>query len=346
VRLIRQVGEPGEIADALFALADLLDRRGELARGEALFEESLVLYRKAGDDLGVAANLIVSATGLWWRSPADATPLQIIRHRLQEAQAIVTKLGSRYWIGYCSWLGALVALSEGETARAESLAQASLTIFREIGAQWFVALALYVLGRVEVQRGEMIAARSWYLQSLEISLELGDKFFTPFYLEGLADVLAAQGELTRAAQLWGAAEALRQEIAVPLHPVDRARYEQAVATARAQLGEKAFAAAWAQGRTMPLEQVLAAQEPVSMAASIPADRGMAPPVPTASTSGLTAREVEVLRFVAQGLTDEQVAEQLVISRHTVNSHLKAIYGKIGVTSRSAATRYAIEHQLL
>ena len=54
----------------------------------------------------------------------------------------------------------------------------------------------------------------------------------------------------------------------------------------------------------------------------------------------------MLRLAAQGLTDAQVAEQLVISPRTVNTHLKSIYGKIQVTSRSAATRYAIEHQLL
>ncbi len=60
---------------------------------------------------------------------------------------------------------------------------------------------------------------------------------------------------------------------------------------------------------------------------------------------LTEREIEVLRTVAQGLTDAQVAEQLVISRRTVNSHLNSIYSKLGITSRSAATRYAIEHDL-
>jgi DNA-binding NarL/FixJ family response regulator len=62
--------------------------------------------------------------------------------------------------------------------------------------------------------------------------------------------------------------------------------------------------------------------------------------------GLTAREVEVLGLVAQGLTNEQVAEQLVISPRTVNTHLTSIYGKIGVSSRSAATRYAMENQLI
>ena len=74
--------------------------------------------------------------------------------------------------------------------------------------------------------------------------------------------------------------------------------------------------------------------------------------PTSSTrraptypAGLTAREVEVLRLIAQGLSNAQVAEELSISPRTVNTHLTAIYGKIGVASRSAATRYAIEHHL-
>ena len=60
---------------------------------------------------------------------------------------------------------------------------------------------------------------------------------------------------------------------------------------------------------------------------------------------LTEREIEVLRAVAQGLTDIQVAERLVISHRTVHSHLNSIYSKLGITSRSAATRYAIEHDL-
>ena len=61
---------------------------------------------------------------------------------------------------------------------------------------------------------------------------------------------------------------------------------------------------------------------------------------------LTAREVEVLRLVARGMTDAQVAQQLVISPRTVNWHLTSIYNKIGVCSRSAATRYAFEQQLV
>jgi len=161
-------------------------------------------------------------------------------------------------------------------------------------------------------------------------------------VEGLASVVAAQEELAWAARLWGAAESLREAMGTPIPPVYRVDYERPVTAARTQLGEKVFAEAWAEGRAMTSEQVLAVQilgtKPISESSSTP---------PTKSTptypAGLTSREVEVLRLVAQGLTNEQVAEHLVISPRTVNTHLTSIYGKIGVSSRSAATRYAIEH---
>ncbi len=63
-------------------------------------------------------------------------------------------------------------------------------------------------------------------------------------------------------------------------------------------------------------------------------------------AGLTAREVDVLRLVAQGLTDKEVAEALILSTRTVSTHLTSIYGKLQVTSRGAATRFAIEHGLV
>ena len=71
-----------------------------------------------------------------------------------------------------------------------------------------------------------------------------------------------------------------------------------------------------------------------------------PKLSVGSSAGLTAREVEVLRLVADGLTDTQVAEQLVISPRTVNWHLNVIYSKLGVSSRSAATRFALEQKLV
>ncbi len=73
-----------------------------------------------------------------------------------------------------------------------------------------------------------------------------------------------------------------------------------------------------------------------------------PPVMARVTypNGLSAREVEVLRLVAHGLRDTEVAERLIISPRTVHAHLSSIYSKLGIMSRNAATRYAIEHQLV
>ncbi len=169
----------------------------------------------------------------------------------------------------------------------------------------------------------------------------------PPILEGLAQVVALQGEELWAARLWGAANALREAIHTPLPPIDCADYERSVAAARGSLGEKAFTAAWSQGRVMSPEQALVAQER-EMIRRLPADQ---PPTSSMKSSptypnGLTAREVEVLLLLATGLTDAQIAEQLVLSLHTIHAHLRTIYSKLGVTSRSAATRYAFEHQLV
>ena len=67
--------------------------------------------------------------------------------------------------------------------------------------------------------------------------------------------------------------------------------------------------------------------------------------PAALPFGLSAREVEVLRLVAEGLTDAQVAERLFVSLPTVRTHLRSIYAKLDVPSRTAAARFATEHGL-
>ncbi len=64
------------------------------------------------------------------------------------------------------------------------------------------------------------------------------------------------------------------------------------------------------------------------------------------TDGLTAREVEILRRGTSGLTNRQLAEELGVSTRTIDAHLRSVYAKLGVKSRSAATRYAIEHHLV
>jgi DNA-binding NarL/FixJ family response regulator len=85
----------------------------------------------------------------------------------------------------------------------------------------------------------------------------------------------------------------------------------------------------------------------SMQASGTQALGATPELPSTVTDenpeGLTRREIEVLRLIAEGLTDAQVADRLVLSTRTVQAHLRSIYGKLNITTRTAATRYAMEH---
>ena len=170
-------------------------------------------------------------------------------------------------------------------------------------------------------------------------------------LNGLAGVATAQGEPVRAAQLWGAADALRSAVGVHISPVEQANYERSVTAARVRLGEKAFASAWAEGHTMTPEQVFITLEritmPVESIPTVPQPTALIKsPLPPTYPDDLTTREVEVLQLLATGLTSAQIAKKLIISLLTVNTHVRSIYSKLGVTSRAAATRYAIEHKLV
>jgi DNA-binding NarL/FixJ family response regulator len=163
-------------------------------------------------------------------------------------------------------------------------------------------------------------------------------------LEGLATLSAGQGEPRQAARFWGAAEALREAIGAPMYPVYRASYTQAITRIRAKLGEQAFRTAWTRGRGMTPEQALATPEPrTPQAPPTPQSTARQPSSPISAL--LTKRELEVLRLLTQGLTNPQIAERLVVSLPTVNTHVASIFNKLGVNSRSAATRYAVEQHL-
>jgi ATP/maltotriose-dependent transcriptional regulator MalT len=228
------------------------------------------------------------------------------------------------------------------------LLENSLAIDKQFGTE---AEDIHIaLGRLLVLQGDVAAARHHYQESLTLLFEQNVcKENIAASLEGLAALEAGQGAPSLAARLWGAAEALREAIGAPIYPVYRASYEQAIAQARATLGEQTFRNAWAEGRSMTPEQVLATPHTTQVPAQVPpTSPSPAAPAekPVTFPAGLTAREVEVLRLIAQGWTDAQIAEHLVISPRTVNHHTTSLYSKLNVFSRAAATRYAHEHNLL
>jgi DNA-binding CsgD family transcriptional regulator len=212
----------------------------------------------------------------------------------------------------------------------------------------FIAESLRLLASVAAYQGDDAVARTLYDESLTIAREFDYKGYIASCLEELASVIAVQGQPACAARLWDMAEFLRASAYVPLPPAERAVSGHTLVAQHTHSGERDFAAARAEERTLLPEQAMTGHGPESMPMLSRAAPLSTPPAKTSGRypAGLTAREVEVLRLVAQGLTDAQVAQQLVISPRTVNWHLTSIYSKLQVSSRSAATRYAIEQKLV
>ncbi len=333
--IARQVDDMERIANALFILGLVSSSQGEYARARALFEESVAIHRVSENKRGIAhalsqlAQVLLVSQG----DQARVSPL------LEECLALSQEVGFKEGIAAYYCVSGQLALSQGDLVTARSLAEKGVALYRELGHRHGTANALGVLGKVFVLEGEYATAQTLYEQSLAISCELSEKWVAAVFLMALGEVVAAQRQLAWAGQLWGAAEAIRDDTGVPIPLTQRADYERSVSAARVHLGERAFAASWAKGRSMTPEQALAAK------GQKPAPPPITTTTPPAYPARLTAREVEVLRLLAGGLTDLQIAEKLILSPRTVHAHISSIYSKLGVTSRSAATRYAIEHGL-
>ena len=206
------------------------------------------------------------------------------------------------------------------------------------------------LGWVALLRGDLGRAKALHKESLALSKELGShKQLTVTLLEGLACGAGAEGDAERAARLFGATEALREATGFPLEPALRGLEGPYLVGARSQLEKSAWTEAWEEGRRMSVEAAveyaLAEGEPSTITPSSAASVQPSTAAPE-HPAGLTPREVEVLGLVAEGLTSAQVAHRLFLSPRTVHRHLSSIYRKLGVGSRAAATRFAVEHGLV
>ncbi|HEX6481202.1 MAG TPA: LuxR C-terminal-related transcriptional regulator [Ktedonobacteraceae bacterium] len=335
--IFKEVDHREYVAYSLFSLALMASSQGEYARACALYEESVAIHRELGNKRGIAHSL-----SQWAQALSDCQGDQVrVRSLVEECLALSKEVGFKEGIAAAQCLLGQLALGQGDLATAHAEVEESVMLYKEMGHRHGTAESLAVLGKVLAAEDDYPTACRLYSESLVISDELGEKWVIARGLVGLGEVVAAQHKLAWAAQLWGVADALRDALGVPIPPVERADYERSLSAARVHLGERAFAAAWAQGRAMTPQQALAAQ----------GHKPTPSPTPSATSSpqvypaGLTAREVEVLRLLARGLTDQQIADKLVLSPRTVHAHISSIYSKLAVTSRSAATRYAIEHHL-
>ncbi len=236
-----------------------------------------------------------------------------------------------------SWLGAIELIS-GRDEMAERYYAECLEIAREIGDRMQITNGTFYLGFVSLHDNDLKSARLLFAETLALGNDLG-LGYEEWALFGFATVAAAEKKARRAIRLFAVTDHLFRGRGASR--LDEVLYKRYLALAREQVDEEVFNAAWAEGCALPMERAIAEAEQEALTPP-PAPAPALPHDPNA----LTRREIEVLRLVAAGLSDAQVAAQLVISRRTVSTHLTAIYGKLGVSSRSAATRYALDHNLI
>ena len=347
--LSRTMDDSGAIVSALLILGAVWLFQGDYEHARSLLEESVALSREADDSWGLTIGLyLLGLVWLFQRELGRAGPL------LEESLLSAREANYKGLIGHPLWFLGVVALRAGDRETARLRMEEGLEIFQEVGMRENVGLVFGGLGLVSFVQRDYARAQVLMEKSLKITREIGNKWYIANGLVGLGTVAAARGEPAWGVRLLGAAQSLCESTNAVLPLSSRDMQEFTAAALRAQLSEELFQTLWAEGRAMTLEQVL--DGPLGHSPTPNNSRRVETPVqespvrspdpaPVVSAS-LTPREMDVLRLLAQGLTSAQIAEQLVIGVVTVNFHVRSIYSKLGVTSRSAATRYALEHHLV
>ncbi len=345
LRLHRILDDKQGIAGGLITLAVFAAEQDDYAQAASLFEQSLALWRELGDDYDAGVVLTnLSFLALFEHDYERA----ILRG--EESVAVYRVLGSAFGVVTASVNLGLALLHRGVYDRSVAIFTENLAHAEALGTRRHIALLHIYLGLATVLQGKHAGAIPHYREGMIASQELGNPLRISQSLVGLAAIAVAGGQTKRAVLLNSAANALISAKHLKWTPAERALHERTQAIARERLGEAAFAEAWAQGQAMTQVQSIAyaLEEPVPPPSPTPAEL----PIDIISEpiehpiGELTGREVEVLRLVATGRTNKEIAERIVVSPRTVKNHLYSIFNKLNVTTRSAATRYAIEHRLV
>ncbi len=265
---------------------------------------------------------------------------------------------------------AIVYCEQGNYQQAEPLLQRALHLDEHTFGQEHpeVAYSLTNLAIVYYKQGRYGQAEPLYQRALHIREQmLGCEHpQVAFPLNGLADLYRDQGRYGQAEPLYQRALTINERALGPEHPETattldnlaqlyqaqgqdeqaKVLFQRALAMRERILGQEHRDTVAVRERYTHLQaHMKGVQEAVEPMLPKPSS---APSLSKTASSpaGMTAREVEVLHLVASGLSNAQVAERLAISARTIDTHLTSIYSKIGVSSRSAATRYAMEHHLV
>jgi predicted ATPase/transcriptional regulator with XRE-family HTH domain len=264
IAAFRQVGEQQGLIRALFWHGVITCVQGDFTTARASAEESIRLGREVGDVSNMAASMSGVLLNIAFRQGEYTAAQSLGEEGLRLSREVEDKPGIALAL---SNLGS-VAYLQGQYDQAKPRFEEQLQLWRALGSQYDIAWSVYVLGYVALRQNDRQHAAALFAESMALCRELSEPHGIARCLAGLAEVAEAAGQIERAAQLLGATQVLLAASGRHLEDTGRdlpgripitsqAEFERHVAAVRAALGDAAFAAAWAKGRAMPLEQAIA-----------------------------------------------------------------------------------------
>ena len=306
--------------------------QGATTEALAALEESVALARTLHDRGALARSLATLGLtlGVHTAEPARAVPF------LEEALQLAWPLEDTWSIGLALLALGWVAVGRGDEVLAERYLEEALAVWRRTQNGWGVASALHGLGVVALAAGDLARAARLQQESLTIYRALGTTRGAAVCVDVLAAIAVERGQMERAVGLLALAQKLCDEAGCRLPPALASWHAEGLRTARAALGASTFLEVWAKSRQLPLEEALA----VAIGSAVPRRQR-----PADRSAELSARELEVVQLVVEGLSDRQIAVRLGISPRTVDNHLRHIFEKVGVSSRTALATWALRSAL-
>ena len=320
-------------ARALYAASALAAQRDELADAWTLVAASTAIYRTLNNERALAESL--DQCGALMLSMGNLHQAQLY---CEEALDRGRKRDDRISMAVSTLNLGRIAAGRGDLELAQSLLEASLAGHQATNGWIGVAVAQLFLGRVIHDRRNLAQAIATLQAALTAFWSAGNRETIARCLEYLACVVAELRQPETAVQYFAAASVLRDQIGHPIDMEDRPHYERAMAVIHRDLDDAAFQLAWQEGIGTPIEDIVSgarAWNPTETLRQKASTREL-----------LSPREVEVLRFLVEGHSNREIAEDLYISERTVDNHVLHILTKLEVPSRTAAATYAVRNGLV